>query len=123
MHEALVRDAMATLESLAEGKGITLEVDEHAAPKTLYCDQVKLTQVLVNLTGNAVKFTEEGGRVTLRVSSRESGYVRLSVQDTGIESRAKIFRRDLRKLSSSGWFSHTQASRHRSGLGYLEKDS
>ena len=57
--QALVRDAMATLESLAEGKGITLEVDEHAAPKTLYCDQVKLTQVLVNLTGNAVKFTEE----------------------------------------------------------------
>ena len=82
--QALVRDAMATLESLAEGKGITLEVDEHAAPKTLYCDQVKLTQVLVNLTGNAVKFTEEGGRVTLRVSSSESGYVRLSVQDTGI---------------------------------------
>ena len=65
--QALVRDAMATLESLAEGKGITLEVDEHAAPKTLYCDQVKLTQVLVNLTGNAVKFTEEGGRVTLWV--------------------------------------------------------
>ena len=81
---ALVRDAVATLESLAEGKGITLEVDEQSAPKTLYCDQVKLTQVLVNLTGNAVKFTEEGGRVTLRVSTRESGHVHVSVQDTGI---------------------------------------
>ena len=55
---ALVRDAVATLESLAEGKGITLEVDEHAAPETLYCDQVKPTRV-GNLTGNAVKFTEE----------------------------------------------------------------
>lgn len=56
----------------------------------LYCDGVRLNQVLLNLLSNAVKFTPEGGCITMTVSQENSpkgeGYVRTHfiVQDTGI---------------------------------------
>ena len=80
----LVRDAMATLESLAEQKNIVLELDDTEAPDVIFCDKVKLTQVIVNLTGNAVKFTSEGGRVTLRIRQASDSVVTVEIEDTGI---------------------------------------
>lgn len=49
-------------------------------------DQLKLQQILLNIVGNAVKFTPEGGAIDLQVSSTEScgmHYVRFAVKDTG----------------------------------------
>ena len=56
----------------------------------VYCDSVRLNQVLINLLSNAVKFTPEGGTVNVYLSQEESpsgdGYVRchFRVKDTGI---------------------------------------
>ena len=80
----LVRDAMATLESLAEQKSIVLDLDDGDAPEVLFCDKVKLTQVIVNLTGNAVKFTNEGGRVSLRIRQTTDSLLAIEIEDTGI---------------------------------------
>ena len=47
-------------------------------------DPVKLKQIVMNLVSNAIKFTPEGGRVTLRASMNGDGMIRVSVRDTGV---------------------------------------
>jgi len=70
----------------AEGKGLRLLVERGEVPvRWIVGDEGKLRQVLVNLLGNAVKFTQEGG-ITLRLETRrERGKLRLraEVEDTG----------------------------------------
>lgn len=68
----------------ADAKGLMyrLEIAEQV-PSNILIDEVKLRQILVNLLGNAVKFTEQGG-VTLRVLLREDETLLFQVSDTGI---------------------------------------
>jgi len=78
---------------------LTLEHDD-ALPNALMMDRSRLRQVIVNLIGNAIKFTERG-RVTLRVRwstdpmDRASGTLTIEIEDTGIgippEKQAEIF--------------------------------
>jgi signal transduction histidine kinase/CheY-like chemotaxis protein len=73
-------------------KGLSLHFEQDAdVPRSIYADQAKLRQVLINLLGNAVKFTAEGS-ITLRVSCADStdsfqpptSILRFEVHDTGI---------------------------------------
>ena len=85
---ALVASATALFRGHAESRGltITLQMGE-GVPDGVVGDAPRLKQVLLNLIGNGVKFTEKGG-VTLRLSSQPAGEkaarVRFEVQDTGI---------------------------------------
>jgi PAS domain S-box-containing protein len=101
--DTLVRDVVANFAERATDSGIALELDVagpaegQRALVPLRADERRLRQVLINLLGNALKFTEAGGtvRVTL-ASDAESGYpIRLDVSDTGIgvapEAHARIF--------------------------------
>ena len=78
----LLHEAHRTLMPRAEMKGIALKV---SAPEDLEVqgDEGKLLQVMLNLIGNAVKFTPAGGRVSLSVDLRGDGGVDLHVVDTG----------------------------------------
>jgi two-component system, sensor histidine kinase RpfC len=84
----------------AQSKGLSLHVDtDIRVPGSLYGDVTHLTQILLNLLQNAVKFTQQGS-VTLQVRelSRDNERIRLriSVRDTGIgipeEARIRIFK-------------------------------
>ena len=78
----LVRAAVAVVQPLADQKKLPIIIDLPRAPLRMTSDIDKLRQVLVNLLGNAVKFTD-AGHITVRV--RESGnVVWLDVEDTGI---------------------------------------
>ena len=80
----LVATTLRLVQARAEEKRISLEVDvENSIISQRLVDPVRLRQILLNLVGNAVKFTHQGG-VILRV--RESGgqLVRFEVEDTGI---------------------------------------
>ena len=97
--DSLVRDVVALLQPRAAEKGLRLVVDiDPAAQGRFRSDPTRLRQVLLNLIGNAVKFTAAGEvRVRLRRESESEVGVklRLEVIDTGIgipvASRARLF--------------------------------
>ncbi|MEK9500286.1 chemotaxis protein CheB [Gaopeijia maritima] len=83
----LTQEIQAILEPLAAEKGLELEIDASAAPDVLTTDPRKVRQILLNLLGNAVKFTHHG-RVGLIVDEVEAG-VRFQIADTGIGMNAE----------------------------------
>jgi two-component system CheB/CheR fusion protein len=95
----LLRSVAGMFTPQAREKNIALELDIHPdTPRACVFDETRLRQVLFNLVGNAVKFTEKGG-VALRVRPEQgaSGAVAMAftVEDTGIgiprEQHAYIF--------------------------------
>jgi signal transduction histidine kinase len=100
---SIAQEAAALLEPAAGAKGLSFVLDIPDAPVRLVTDGPKARQVLINLCGNAVKYTEKG-EVRLRVR-REDGRVRFEVRDTGIgiapEHMTRIFERFWRADESS----------------------
>ncbi len=81
---ALMTEVVDMMAYTAQQQG--LELVYRLAPdarRTVRCDPVRLKQVIVNLLGNAVKFTESG-HVALRVEAVDAEHVRFEVADTGI---------------------------------------
>jgi PAS domain S-box-containing protein len=76
------RSAVEMTGPLAEKKGLCMVTDLDGAPGVMRSDAQKLRQIVVNLLGNAIKFTEEG-KVEL-IACQENGEVILRVRDTGI---------------------------------------
>ncbi len=78
-----VRGVTMAFHSLAERKGIFLDVQTTLPSLELYFDHDKLEKVLVNLLGNAFKFTPESGEIIVSLSST-AGEAVIVVRDTGI---------------------------------------
>jgi signal transduction histidine kinase len=64
---SVIQDVLEGFRSMAAQKGLVLAQAADCEPATVSADRDKLHQVLVNLVGNAVKFTPRGGRITLNV--------------------------------------------------------
>lgn len=110
---ALVRELAAMFQNPCEEKQIGFRVEAPALDKTVsvHGDEGKLRQVLINLLGNAVKFTAQG-KVTLRALPLDAGGSwRFEVEDTGVgipaEAQQRIF----------DPFQQEPGSRSGSGLG------
>jgi PAS domain S-box-containing protein len=94
-----MRDTIKTLANRAHRQGIELLVDIPAeVPEHVIGDSTRLRQVLVNLVGNAIKFTEHGEvsvDVTVEELQPDKALIRFAVRDTGIgiphEKLEKIF--------------------------------
>jgi PAS domain S-box-containing protein len=97
----LVESAVASLRPLALSRGLTVEV---AAPRDdvlLHVDRRALSQIVLNLTSNAIKFTEHGGvRIRIERSTREGrSTVEISVADTGVGIQPEDLQRLFRAFS------------------------
>jgi two-component system, sensor histidine kinase and response regulator len=85
---AMLRELGLLFDLRAKTKGLRFEVQGvEGVPRFLVTDGTKLRQVLVNLVGNAIKFTDEGA-VTVRLAVRQSGdasplVLRAEVEDSG----------------------------------------
>lgn len=83
-----------TVSPLVEKKGQALKVEISKGIPDIYADPGKIRQLLLNLVGNAVKFTPEGGTITVGAGFKDNCFA-LSVTDTGIgikpEDRDRIF--------------------------------
>jgi PAS domain S-box-containing protein len=94
--DVLVRDTMAMLESTAQAKGIALRGHVPDGVTPIVTDGGKLRQILINLIGNAIKFTSQGEvSVTVETELVSSYPVSISVRDTGIgippDRQQKVF--------------------------------
>jgi CheY-like chemotaxis protein len=111
----LVEDAVELMAPRAQDKGIELAsfVDPRL-PSHVIGDAARLRQVLLNLVGNAIKFTTEGGvAVVVEADAGAGGRVRFTVRDTGIGIRPQDHERIFHDFEQADGSS----TRHYGGTG------
>jgi PAS domain S-box-containing protein len=89
---ALLDTAMAAIEAvrpLAASRGLSLDVDLSPDVGTVCLDPDRIQQVLWNVLANAVKFSNDGGRILVRMR-RENGTVEIAITDFGMGIRAEF---------------------------------
>lgn len=117
----LLKDVLQTVQDTlrfkAEEKGLILNVNlDNNAPDVLLGDPVRLNQVLLNLAGNAIKFTEKGSvniKVTVTAQDTEKVSLLFEVTDTGIG----ISEEQMNKLFSSFSQASSDTTRKYGGTG------
>ncbi len=102
--EDLIEEVTSTAQPLAREKGLTFNVKRYCNTRIIInADKGKINQVLINLIGNAIKFTHQGN-VELSVSILAEKTLQFSVSDTGIgisEEEKKIIFEEFRQLDGT----------------------
>jgi len=80
----LVGEVTGALGGLASQGGLVIGTEIDASLTGIVLDPTRLKQVLFNYLSNAIKFTPDGGRVTVRARAEGRSFIRIEVEDTGI---------------------------------------
>ena len=90
----IVEETALSMKDFIESKGIELIIDTDVEEKSIMCDKIEIERCIVNLVGNAVKFTKPGGMIEVFIYDLDDK-VKISVKDTGIgiseENQKHIF--------------------------------
>ncbi len=96
---SILEEAAELVKNRAEAKGLSFDVEYLGdIPETIHTDPTRLRQILINLVGNAIKFTEQGGikLITRLVRDGDTSSMQFDVLDSGIgmthEHIAGLFR-------------------------------
>jgi PAS domain S-box-containing protein len=111
-----VDDIVALLRVRAAEKSLRLELEPvFPLPESIRTDPIRLRQILLNLIGNAIKFTDKGFiRVTMRMVERQPGpRIEIAVRDTGIG----IYPEDVERLFTPFTQADTSSTRRFGGTG------
>lgn len=109
----LVSHVVASLTPFAQSKKVRLVSEGPAGGLGVFADADRITQVLVNLIDNAIKFTPEGGRVTIAVSELPNE-VQFQVRDTGSGIEPEHVPKLFQKFAQ---FRQSKSPRKGAGLG------
>ena len=107
----VVHGVFSVVESLATAKQLALKVEVSPDLPPAHGDERRLTQVLLNLVGNAIKFTDQG-EVAIRASAANGSYT-LSVHDTG----PGIAPSDQKKIFEEFQQADSSATKKKGGTG------
>ena len=110
--DVLIQSALNSLGSLT--KKVTLLHQKQSPPVMIHCDANLITRVIANLAGNAMKFTPEGGKVTVSVK-REGAEAKLCVADTGSGIPRQYHKKIFEKFGQVE--ARQQKEMHSTGLG------
>ena len=109
----LARTTAEDRRPLVEQAGLSLEVKTPTKPVWVQGDATRLSQVFQNLLENAVKFTERGGRVIVRLTMDKSGRAMVAVGDSGIGIAPEVLPRLFNVFAQAD----RSLERTRGGLG------
>lgn len=97
---ALLNQHVEAIRPLAEQKQIELSVEPAPGDTEVFCDEEAMHQILTNLVDNALKYTQQGGTVTVAARTIAGDRVEVSVRDSGIglpaEELPRLFERFYR---------------------------
>jgi len=110
--EKIADDVVLTFQDEAKPRNITLLKSYGEAEHYLDVDGVKINIALSNLVKNALRFTDSGGTITIKIEE-DDGYMKVSVSDTGIGIPAK----DLPKLFDRFFQVEEHLTRKHGGMG------
>ncbi len=108
-----IRAALDSLRPQAEAKRLEVKLTLETSPTFLVADPVRFRQILYNLVSNALKFTPEGGHITVTSRPAGSNAVEIAVHDTGCGINAE----DLPKLFQPFTQLDASLSRRHQGTG------
>lgn len=98
----IAQNAVDSMKAWANSKGLKLILNKLPDEHYIYVDRKRTEQILINLISNAIKFTPEGGTITVDVK-REDDRIVFSVKDTGCgikkEDQEKIFEKFVQAIS------------------------
>ena len=79
----VIEDAIESAQTAAGVKGVRIVIAAHDGKQRAYCDRGRITQVLCNVIGNAIKFSPDDGEVTVAIRSA-GDWVTIEVKDSGV---------------------------------------
>jgi len=94
--QLLQSPSIKSFEEMAKKKGLYFNIIIGENVPKIICDQTRITEAIVNLVSNAVKFTQKGG-ITIKVFRKSRKFIQIEVTDTGIgikeEDQKKLFKK------------------------------
>ena len=108
----IIDNAVWDISPLVEKKGLTIEKNIPPSLPSINGDEDKITEVLINLIENAIKFTPSGGRITVAVDV-ENDNLHITVSDTGIGIPPEYFKSMFQEFYQVD----TSTTRNYSGTG------
>ncbi len=112
LSETLER-SLSMIRERAVAHGVSLEYRELQGARDIYCDPLRLKQIILNLLSNAVKFTASGGSVTLEPLIDDAGNLSIEVRDTGVGMSAE----EIEKAMEPFWQAKAYRSSPTEGTG------
>ena len=79
----IIESMNSVFEKQADQKGLKYQCTTKIQHPYIYCDSIKLEEILLNIVGNSIKYTDEG-KVLIQIEEVETGQFQCTIQDTGI---------------------------------------